>query len=147
MVGNLVVNVEIIVERDGHFLLIVRSAEEEYGAGWITLPGGKLETDAPDQRALELTAQRELKEEVDLDVSLGDIHYVESHLFFVDNTPVLDVVMMTRNAFGEARPVDPREVEDVIWMTPNEILSHPEIPVWTRDSVSLAITYVTQENP
>jgi 8-oxo-dGTP diphosphatase len=143
---NVIVNVEIVVERDERYLLIVRSAEEEYGAGWLTLPGGKLEATAPDQQALELTAQRELMEEVGLDVSLDDLHYVESHVFFIDTEPVLDVVMLTRNARGEPSALDPREVAGVVWLTADEIRTHPEIPEWTRKSVAQAITYVARGN-
>jgi ADP-ribose pyrophosphatase YjhB (NUDIX family) len=95
---QVIVNVEVVVVRDGAYLLGVRSEAEEYGAGWLTLPGGKLEVHAELQRALEVTAQRELKEEVDLDVALDDLHYVESHIFFIDDMPVLDVVMVTTNA-------------------------------------------------
>lgn len=137
---QMIVNVEIVVERDGRYLLIVRSEDEAYGAGWLTLPGGKLEPDATGQRALETTAQRELKEEVDLDVALDDLVYVESHVFVVETVPVLDVVMRTRAAKGEPRPVDPAEVAGVVWLTAEEIATHPNVPSWTRTSVALAIT-------
>ena len=140
MTERFVVNVEVIVERDGKYLLIVRSEEEEYGAGWLTLPGGKLETATPDPRALELTAQRELKEEVGLDVALHELRYVESHVFFIGDEAVLDVVMMTSSAQGEPAALDPREVAGVVWMSPEEILAHPDIPEWTLNSVAISIT-------
>lgn len=136
---RMIVNVEIVVERDGRYLMIVRSDDEDYGAGWLTLPGGKLEPDATDLRALEVTARRELKEEVDLDVAPEDIRYVESHMFAVNDVPVLDVVMMTHSARGEARAVDAAEVAGVVWMTPGEIDAHPDVPAWTRASVACAI--------
>jgi ADP-ribose pyrophosphatase YjhB (NUDIX family) len=137
---RMIVNVEVIVEREGRYLLIVRSDDEEYGAGWLTLPGGKLEPDENSLRALEVTAQRELQEEVGLDVALEDIRYVESHLFAVEAVPVLDVVMMTRAARGEPSAVDPAEVAGVAWMTADEIAAHPDVPAWTRASVAMAIT-------
>ena len=136
----MIVNVEIVVERDGRYLLIVRSDDEEYGAGWLTLPGGKLEPDANVLQALEVTAQRELKEEVDLNVALEDLTYVESHLFAVDTVPVLDVVMATRHAQGEPRAADPAEVAGVVWLTPEEVEAHPDVPAWTRASLRMAIT-------
>jgi hypothetical protein len=77
---------------------------------------------------------------VDLDVDLDDLHYVESHVFFVGDQPVLDVVMMTRAARGEPRAMDPAEVERVLWMTPEEIDADAEIPAWTRASLAMAIT-------
>lgn len=140
MDARVIVNVEIVVERDGRYLLIVRSDEEEYGAGWLTLPGGKLEPGETGLRALEVTAQRELKEEVDLDAALEDITYVESHMFAVEDVPVLDVVVMTRAARGEPRAVDPAEVAGVVWMTAEEIAAHPDVPAWTRASVAMMIT-------
>lgn len=141
---RVIVNVEVVVERDGQYLLAVRSADEEYGTGWLTLPGGKLETDPPYDRALERTAQRELQEEVGLDTDLDDLHHVENHVFFIDDMPVLDVVMLARDTRGEPRALDPKEVESVVWLTAEEIGTHPEIPAWTRESVELAITYVVR---
>lgn len=135
-----IVNVEVIVERDGKYLLIVRSEEEEYGAGWLSFPGGKLETTTPDIRALERTAQRELKEEVGLDVSLDDLRYVESHIFFIGEEAVLDIVMMTSAAIGEPIAMDPREVAGIVWKTPDQILADPDIPEWTQNSVAISIT-------
>jgi 8-oxo-dGTP diphosphatase len=143
---QMIVNVEVVVERDGKYLLIIRSDDEEFGAGWVTLPGGKLEPDAAYPSALEQTAQRELAEEVALDVTLDDLRYVESHIFFIDETPVLDVVMHTRNARGEAVAVDPSEVAGVLWLDENEIAAHPGIPEWTRSSLSMAATYVVSQN-
>lgn len=140
MAERFIVNVEVIVERDGKYLLIVRSEEEEFGTGWLSFPGGKLETSTPDMQALELTAQRELKEEVGLDVALDDLRYVESHIFFIGEDPVLDVVMMTSAAIGEPVAVDPREVAGIVWKTPAEILADPNIPEWTQNSVTLSIT-------
>jgi 8-oxo-dGTP pyrophosphatase MutT (NUDIX family) len=143
---HVIVNVEVVVVRDGRYLFGVRSEAEEFGAGWLAFPGGKLEADAELQRALEVTAQRELKEEVDLDVALDDLHYVESHVFFIDDTPVLDVVMVTTNARGEPRPVNEEEMQSVLWLTEEEALAHPDVPEWTRTSFALAITYVCREN-
>lgn len=140
MTERFIVNVEVIVERNGKYLLIVRSEEEEYGAGWLSFPGGKLETSSPDMRALELTAQRELKEEVGLDVALPDLTYVESHVFFIGEEAVLDIVMMTSAASGEPVAMDPREVAGIVWKTPGEILADPDIPEWTQNSVAISIT-------
>lgn len=137
---QMIVNVEVVVERNGRYLLIVRSEDEDYGAGWLTLPGGKMEPDTTGQQALEVTAQRELKEEVGLDTEIDDIRYVESHMFAVDDTPVLDVVMLTRDATGEPHAADPAEVTGVVWMTPGEIANHPDVPEWTRVSVAMAVT-------
>jgi 8-oxo-dGTP diphosphatase len=140
MENLVIVNVEVIVERDGRYLLIERSPDEDYGAGWMTLPGGKLEPGEMDQQALECTAQRELKEEVDLDVALDNLRYVESHVFFINDLPVLDIVLMTRDALGDARAVDPSEVAGVAWLTREEIEAHPDVPAWTRASLEVAIT-------
>lgn len=140
MIPGTIVNVEVIVEREGRYLFIERSADEEYGAGWLTFPGGKLEPHGTGQMALEITAQRELMEEVRMDVALADLRYVESHMFFVGDIPVLDVVLMTRNAVGEARAVDPAEVAGIAWLTAAEAAMHPDIPAWTRASLAMAIT-------
>lgn len=134
-----VVNVEIIVRRGNRFLMIERSAEEDYGAGWLCFPGGKLDPGAAEMHALELTARRELMEEVALDVDVADLIYVESHTFLIGAETVLDVVFLTDAVRGEPVAVDPAEVAELFWLTEDEIRRDPRVQSFTRESLHLAL--------
>jgi 8-oxo-dGTP pyrophosphatase MutT (NUDIX family) len=132
-----VVNVEVIVVRDNRFLMIVRG-DEDFGAGWLTFPGGKLDWEGEVQEALEGTARREVLEEVGLDVE-PPVSYVESHTFAIGDVHVLDIVMLAQAGEGEARRNSPGEVADILWMTADEIMADPRVQPWTRASLSLAL--------
>jgi 8-oxo-dGTP diphosphatase len=136
---DVVANVEVLVVRNNRFLTIVRSADEEFGAGWLCFPGGKLEPGTADPDALESTARRELMEEVGLDVGINSLVYVESHTFLIASGTVLDIVMMTETATGEPVARDPAEVAEVLWLTEREIMDDPRVQPWTRESLRRAI--------
>lgn len=143
LVHKLLVNVEIIVRRGDRYLTIVRSEQEEYGGGWLCFPGGKLDPGTADPHALELTGQRELMEEVGLAVDIEDLIYVESHTFLVGDETVLDVVLLTESARGEATAIDTDEVAEILWLTEAEIMTDPRVQPFTRESLKLAILACT----
>ena len=134
-----IVNVEGVVysPNDNRYLMIVRSAGEEYLPGALSFPGGKVEGAHFVQDVLEVTVRREILEEGGVEV-YDDIAYVESHSFVVDGEPCVDVVFLCRYKDGEACPGDPEEVESVIWMSYEEILEHDKAPEWTKESIKLA---------
>jgi 8-oxo-dGTP pyrophosphatase MutT (NUDIX family) len=134
----MLVNVEVAVVRDGRYLAIERGSGEDFGAGWLGFPGGKLDPDAPLADALEETARREVLEEVGL--MLDGIHYVESHTFCIDEIVVLDVVMLAQSTSGEPYPASPDEVSSVAWLTAGELTHDPRTQEWTRESLALAET-------
>ena len=86
---------------------------------------------------LEETLQREILEEVGVEIS--DMIYVHSTAF-VDNAsfPVVDVVFLCRWMAGEPTILEPQEVADIRWLTANEVLTNPDTPDWTRNSVRRA---------
>jgi 8-oxo-dGTP diphosphatase len=135
--GMMWVNVEVAVVRDGRYLAIERGSGEDFGAGWLGFPGGKVDLDAPLADALEETARREVIEEVGL-VLDGAIHYVESHTFRIEDTVVLDVVMLAQSTSGQPYPASPDEVASVAWLTAPELANDPRTQEWTRQSLALA---------
>lgn len=137
-VNRFFVNVEVAIARDGQYLMIVRGDKEEYGAGWLGMPGGTVESEYPTPDALEITARREVMEEVGLDLD-DMIFYVESHTFG-DEAPCLDVVMLARAAAATDEPViaSPGEVAELRWMSLNDILADPRTQLWTRESLQRA---------
>jgi 8-oxo-dGTP pyrophosphatase MutT (NUDIX family) len=131
-----IVNVEVVVERGGRYLAVTRSASEEIGAGDVSLPGGKVDLDLSAPDILEATARREVLEETGL--ALADpVVYVESHTFGTPDTPVLDVVMLARAMDGEVT-ASPDEVEHVEWLTFGDLMEHPKVQPWTKESLRRA---------
>jgi 8-oxo-dGTP pyrophosphatase MutT (NUDIX family) len=135
--GTFIVNVEVAVVREGRYLAIERGSGEEFGAGWLVFPGGKVDADVDTPGILEETARREVLEEVGLIID-GPIAYVESHTFAIDVAPVLDVVMLARSDQGEPYPASADdEVADLSWLTLEEFLDDPRTQEWTRKSLEL----------
>ena len=116
---------------------MVRGEGEEYLPRVLSFPGGKVEGADFLQDVLEITVRREIKEEVGVEVH-DDVTYVESHSFIWDSEPVVDVVFLCKYKEGEAHQGDLEEVDSVIWMSYEEILTHENVPVWTKESLKLA---------
>jgi NADH pyrophosphatase NudC (nudix superfamily) len=137
MYGKFIVNIEGAITHEGKYLLAVRGKGEEYQPGVLSLVGGKVEPDDLTDGVLEATLWREIKEEVGL--AVGEMAYVESHTYAIDNdNPVVDVVFLCQYIGGEPSISDPDEVEAVYWMTADAIHNDPHIPVWTRNSIAKA---------
>jgi 8-oxo-dGTP diphosphatase len=125
----LVVNVDAVVVRDGEFLAVQRSEDEEHAAGEVAFPGGKVEADAGED-AVEATARREVAEEVDVDV--GAVEYVSSHTFVADEgTECLNVVTACEYAGGDPAVREPDEIADVFWTTVAELREDERVPEYT----------------
>ena len=133
-----VVNVEGAVVKGGRYLMIVRGEEESHAPGVLTLPGGKVENAGNAGDILEETLRREIAEEVGIKVHTK-MEYIESNAFVTDSgEPAVDIVFLCRYKSGTPTAVDPGEVAAVQWMTAQEVLTHPEVPEWTHQSIKLA---------
>ena len=73
---HLIVVLAAIVERDGR-LLITRRLKGTHLAGLWEFPGGKIDPDEPHDAAL----RRELKEELDVDIDVGEPLYSTEHAY------------------------------------------------------------------
>lgn len=131
-----IVNVEGAVVRDGRYLLVIRGAGETHAAGMLSLVGGKVEDALKEDNVLEETLKREIQEEIG--VTISDIIYVHSTAFVAEGDPVVDVVFLCKWSDGEPTIVDVNEVADIRWLSANEILTNPDTPDWTRNSIRRA---------
>lgn len=131
------VNVEGAINRNGKWLLIRRSEKEEHAGGSLSLVGGQCDVEGFSSDILERTLQREIFEEVGCEVS--GLKYVNSSSFVTDSgVNVIDIVFLCRHRTGEpfAKGVD--EVDEVLWMTTDEILAHKELPDYLKVNIGLA---------
>jgi 8-oxo-dGTP diphosphatase len=145
IVGNIkrgqvmfIVNVEGAIRKDDKWLIIERSIKEEHAGGLLSLVGGKVEIEGTSTDILEKTLKREIEEEVGVLVR-ESLRYVHSTSFQTDGGEnVVDIVFLCDYESGEAQPKSPDEVESVLWLTTEEILSHPKTPIYVKDSIKRA---------
>lgn len=132
-----IVNVEGAIHRDGKWLLIRRSEKEEHAGGELALVGGKCEIEGGSSDILERTLQREIVEEVGVEVN--GLKYVNSSSFVTDSGQnVIDIVFLCFLESGEPYAKSSDEVDDVLWMTTSEIFDHAAIPTYLKANIKLA---------
>ncbi|UOE95818.1 NUDIX domain-containing protein [Alkalihalobacillus sp. LMS39] len=133
-----IVNVEAAISKDGKWLIIERSKHEEHAPGQLALVGGKVETEGSQVNILERTIIREVEEEVGVIIK-SEMTYVQSTSFVTDyGASVVDVVFLCEYESGEAHEKNPDEVESVMWLTTEEILTNPNAPSYLKESIKQA---------
>ena len=150
VIGNdnkFIVNVEAAIYKEGKFLIVKRSEEEDHAAGELALVGGKVEIETNDviDNILEKTVKREIEEEVSIQVD-DEMHYLESK-FFVSETMngVVDIVFLCKYKQGTARCNDLEEVAEVYWLSADEILNNEKTPYYLKDSIRKAMSCLNKK--
>lgn len=137
-----IVVVEAAIFKNDHWLIIERSKKEEHAGGLLSLVGGKVESEGNASYILEKTVKREIFEEVGIQVK-DPLQYVHSTSFISDSGEnVVGIVFLCKYDAGTAFPKSPDEVEMVKWMTSQEIFSHPKAPVYLKESIKLAESFI-----
>ncbi|UXJ67013.1 NUDIX hydrolase [Lysinibacillus fusiformis] len=137
-----IVNVEGAVRKDDKWLIIERSKKEEHAGGLFSLVGGKVENEGNSLYILERTVKREILEEVGVNVK-DTLNYVHSTSFVTNKGEnVVDIVFLCEYESGEAFPKSTDEVERVLWLTTEEVLSHPNSPIYLKKSIKQAETLI-----
>ena len=130
-----IVNTQCAVLRGNRFLMITRGAAVRHASGVLAFPGGKVEAEDGPESILESTVRREVFEETGITIS-AEINYVRSDAFTLpDGTHVVDVVFRGNYETGDPQIAEPGEVEEITWMTADEILAHESTPPWLVEQV------------
>ncbi|WP_066308074.1 NUDIX hydrolase [Bacillus sp. FJAT-29814] len=138
-----IVNVEGAIHKDEKWLLIQRSLKEAHAGGTLSLVGGKVELEGNSSDILERTLKREIFEEVGLEVNT--LQYVNSSSFVTDRGEhVVDIVFLCEHHSGEPFAKSPDEVDAVVWLTTEQILSNPQLPIYLKDNIKLADSLLKQ---
>jgi NADH pyrophosphatase NudC (nudix superfamily) len=138
-----IVNVEGAIIKNNKWLIIERSKKEEHAGGLLSLVGGKVEIEGNSKDILERTVKREIVEEVGIEVK-DNIKYVHSTSFVTDlGENVVDIVFLCEYDSGEEFAKSPDEVEDVMWMSTEEIINHPNAPIYLKESIKSAESIIS----
>jgi 8-oxo-dGTP diphosphatase len=116
-----------LIRRGDHILIAQRKPDAHQGGLW-EFPGGKLQFGEEPEAGL----RREIREELDLDIQVGDIFTVVSHVYG-DRHILLLAYWCTPEPGREPRPV---EVGDLAWVRPEEMSQYhfapADIPIVAR---------------
>ena len=133
-----IINVEGAVYRGDQWLFIRRSMKEEHAGGQLSFVGGTVEHEGFSSDILERTLRRELFEEVGIEVKEA-IQYVRNTSFVTaTGTQVVDIVFLCEIEKGEPYPKSLDEVDEVLWLTTEEILSREETPDFLKENIKAA---------
>lgn len=137
-----IVNVEGVVRKNDKWLIIERSKKEEHAGSLLSLVGGKVEKEGNSSDILEGTLRREILEEVGVNVKDG-LSYIHSPSFVTNKgESVVDIVSLCEYESGEAFSKSTDEVENVLWLTTEEVLSYPNSPIYLKESINRAETLI-----
>lgn len=117
-----------ILRKNGRILLSQRKPGKQLGLKW-EFPGGKLEQGEDPRQTLA----RELKEELDITVRVGDILDVQTQ--YAPERDILMLFFFCELAEGEPKCVD---CNDIVWVEPNHLLDYDLAPADARIAARLA---------
>ena len=109
------IGVAVIIDREGKILIDRRKSEGEMGGLW-EFPGGKIEPG----ETIEECIQREIKEELDLNILVGDRLTTITHTY--KTFKVTLCVHYCQYLGGKPRPI---ECEEILWVEPSKLSQYP----------------------
>ncbi len=131
-----IVNIEAAIRKENRWLMCIRSEKESQAGGMLSLVGGKLEYSDPVKFSIEEAVKREVLEETGLRVS--PIDYIHSSIFISNKgNHVLDIVYLCTITGESDRMKTSDEIQELKWMTIEEIKQHPRAQKWLIDSIKL----------
>lgn len=133
-----IVSVEGAIYKGDEWLIIRRSEQEEHAAGLLSLVGGKVEKEGFVLDVLEKTLVREIDEEVGIKIK-ENMQYIYSVSFETDQgEKVVNIIFLCEYESGRARAKSIDEVDEVHWLTTDDILSLKEAPDYVKESIRRA---------
>lgn len=133
-----IVNVEAAIYQNNKWLMILRSKKEDHAGGTLSMVGGKIDYTDSLTDTLEFGVKREILEEVNVEVA-DKLEYVESKMFVsAKGNHVIDIVFIAEYKSGTPKAMLEDEVDDVSWLTFDEIKANPNTPPWILASMEKA---------
>jgi 8-oxo-dGTP pyrophosphatase MutT (NUDIX family) len=133
--GFYAVTVCVLIHRGNSWLLVVRAPGVAYAPNMIGMIGGHVDVTDPQGSVLEVTARREVAEEVGLDLSQVPLTYLESEFFITHSGErQITVTFLAPAPAGDEPYVNaPDELAEVGWWTLNDLEADPRCPPWLPD--------------
>ena len=131
--------VEGVIPKDGRWLLIKRSMQEEHEPGAISLVGGRVETTGFSHDVLEQSLKREVMEEINASIQEKMQYLWSSCITTEKGEQIVTVVFLCTYEFGEIGIGEEDEVADVLYMDTDAILESEDIPEYVKKSIQLAV--------
>jgi 8-oxo-dGTP pyrophosphatase MutT (NUDIX family) len=130
----------VLLHRSGKWLLSVRSPDVAYAPGRLGLVGGHVEVDSSTTNVLEVTARREVAEEVGLDLATVPLIYLESEFFVTEQGERQVTVTFVARAPADAvaSVAAPAELSEVGWWTREEVAADSRCPPWLPELLDRA---------
>jgi ADP-ribose pyrophosphatase YjhB (NUDIX family) len=137
MSNHFVINTEAAIYKDGKWLVGIRSKTENEAPGLLSFVGGTVEHGDPITDTLENAIIREVNEEINVKVKVLD---VVNNTSFVSKrgNHVINVVFLCSLESGEPRISGTEEMENLLWLTKDEIMNYPNVPRWLCESLEKA---------
>ncbi len=114
-----------IIEQDGKFLVTQRPDDGRNNAGRWEFPGGKVDFGEDPRACLE----RELKEELGIDIKAGEIIDLSSHIYF-NKIHVVLIGIKSKIISGE---IENKDISDHKWLKLEELdkidICESDIPI------------------
>jgi len=104
-----------VIEKDGKFLITQRPEKLHNGLRW-EFPGGKVDF-GEDPR---FTLEREIKEELNIEIEAKDIFELSSHVY--DETK--HIVLLACHCIYKSGEIKKQGIKDYKWVTPKQMLDY-----------------------
>jgi len=135
------VSVKGWIKKDNKFLLTRRGEDEEHNPGLWALPGGKVETTV-EFLVLQKTLQREITEEVGLEVA-DDMQLVFNNSFTKPSgSHVISITLLCNWKSGEAQPQE--DTAEVRWFSLGELQNFTNPPDYLEKEISALVKYLAR---
>ena len=145
------VTVCVLIHRGNSWLLVVRAPGVAYAPNMIGMIGGHVDVTDPQASVLEVTARREVAEEVGLDLSGVPLTYLESEFFITNGGERQITVTFTAPAppgeCDEAYVNAPDELVDVGWWSLPDLEADRRCPPWLPDLLRRADAVRSAKDP
>lgn len=137
MSNNFVINTEAAIYKDGKWLVGVRGKGESEAPGLLSFVGGTVEHTDGSTDTLENALAREVQEEIGVTISVLDFVNDTSFVSKKGNH-VINIVFLCTVVSGKPEIVDANENEELLWLTTEQVLNYPNVPLWLSESVKKA---------
>lgn len=128
------------IQKGNRFLVAKRGSHESHLPGSWTLPGGKVEASGETEHVLETTLQKEILEEVGVNIT-NDIRLIYDNSFFrSDGVHVINLTFLCVWKSGDAKPLE--DTDEIRWLTIAELQSFAPLPDFLKKEILILQTFL-----